>query len=331
MTHFDVFNGDADGICALHQLRLVTPTNAVLVTGVKRDIALLRRVDARAGDAVTVLDVSADVNRIDLLSLLERRVHVQYFDHHFAGQLPVSAFLDAHIDPSPATCTSLLVDAYLNGAHRAWAIVGAFGDNLSRAARKRAETLGLDDAELTRLKELGENIALNAYGDREQDLIVHPAELYRTLEPYINPLTYIDEAPLCRRLAEQKQVDLDMARSVEPEVILPGAELYVLGDEPWARRVQGVLANELANRAPELAHAVLTINRQGNYSVSLRAPVASPTGADTVCVQFDSGGGRASAAGINQLARYDLALFAKAVNRAFPEPVRDSTISKTHD
>ena len=34
--HIDVFNGDADGICALIQLRLVSPMAAHLVTGVKR-------------------------------------------------------------------------------------------------------------------------------------------------------------------------------------------------------------------------------------------------------------------------------------------------------
>ena len=44
MTHFDVFNGDADGLCALHQLRLAAPVDSVLVTGAKRDIALLQRV-----------------------------------------------------------------------------------------------------------------------------------------------------------------------------------------------------------------------------------------------------------------------------------------------
>jgi len=36
MAYYDVFNGDADGICALHQLRLAEPREATLVTGVKR-------------------------------------------------------------------------------------------------------------------------------------------------------------------------------------------------------------------------------------------------------------------------------------------------------
>ena len=58
MRCIDVFNGDADGLCALHQLRLAEPAAAELVTGVKRDIALLERVAAAPGDLVTVLDVS---------------------------------------------------------------------------------------------------------------------------------------------------------------------------------------------------------------------------------------------------------------------------------
>ena len=53
MSHYDVFNGDADGLCALQQLRLHTPVdNAILITGVKRDISLLQRVEAQAGDNV---------------------------------------------------------------------------------------------------------------------------------------------------------------------------------------------------------------------------------------------------------------------------------------
>ena len=54
---FDVFNGDADGLCALHQWRLAHPAESTLVTGVKRDIRLLSKVDAHAGDEVCVFDI----------------------------------------------------------------------------------------------------------------------------------------------------------------------------------------------------------------------------------------------------------------------------------
>lgn len=45
--NIDIFNGDADGICALIQLRLAYPAEAQLVTGVKRDIVLLSRVSVQ--------------------------------------------------------------------------------------------------------------------------------------------------------------------------------------------------------------------------------------------------------------------------------------------
>ena len=61
---FDVFNGDADGICALHQLRLAEPADSELVTGPKRDISLLKRVNAAAGDHITVLDTGVAVSRL---------------------------------------------------------------------------------------------------------------------------------------------------------------------------------------------------------------------------------------------------------------------------
>ena len=155
MAYFDVFNGDADGICALQQLRLIEPREATLVTGVKRDIGLLARVQANPGDEVTVLDISLDRNRDALLGLLERGVRVRYFDHHFPGAIPEHPGLDAYIETFPHKGTSLLVDDFLGGKCRAWAVVGTFGDNFEAAARRAAASLGLDEAQLAALCELG--------------------------------------------------------------------------------------------------------------------------------------------------------------------------------
>ena len=134
MRSIDIFNGDADGICSLRQLRLAEPADSQLITGAKRDIALLGRADAHAGDSVTVLDVSMERNRAALLRLLKRGVHVLYFDHHFAGEVPAHANLEAGLDDSPEICTSILVDRYLKGRFRVWAVVGAFGDGLDDVA-----------------------------------------------------------------------------------------------------------------------------------------------------------------------------------------------------
>ena len=56
MTNYDVFNGDTDGIFAWHQLRLAHPRDAIIVTGVKRDVNLVARVNAVEGDLVTIMD-----------------------------------------------------------------------------------------------------------------------------------------------------------------------------------------------------------------------------------------------------------------------------------
>ena len=87
MADYDIFNGDADGICALLQLRLAEPRDSKLITGVKRDIDLLKQVSAKAGDRVTVLDVSMDKNHSALITTLETGANVVYFDHHFPGCL----------------------------------------------------------------------------------------------------------------------------------------------------------------------------------------------------------------------------------------------------
>ena len=327
MTRFDVFNGDADGLCALHQLRLAIPADAVLVTGVKRDIALLDRVDAHAGDEITVLDVSAEANHAALVTLLARGARVEYFDHHFPGDLPKHAHLAAHIDTSAATCTSLIVDRHIGGLHPLWAIVGAYGDNLVEAARARAAALALRDDDLRMLRELGEDLTYNGYAECEDDLIAHPASIYRELRGHADPFTFIRESPLLRHLGAQKRADLAMAEAQQPELALPGATMYILPDEAWSRRVRGMFANRLAERFADLAHAVLTADGGGGYSVSVRAPVAAPKGADIVCRQFPSGGGRVAAAGINHLSRDALPRFVRAMDEAFGAAGRPSNIT----
>ena len=74
---YDIFNGDADGLCALHQLRLEEPRAAELVTGVKRDISLLERVQAGEGDELTVLDVSMKSNAAALARALKAGARVR--------------------------------------------------------------------------------------------------------------------------------------------------------------------------------------------------------------------------------------------------------------
>ncbi|MND00941.1 hypothetical protein D3C83_197340 [compost metagenome] len=56
----------------------------------------------------------------------------------------------------------------------------------------------------------------------------------------------------------------------------------------------------------------------GGYAVSVRAPFDNPRGADVLCLQFETGGGRQAAAGINRLPEADYERFVAAFNAAYP-------------
>jgi hypothetical protein len=301
MTHYDVFNGDADGLCALQQLRLADPLDTRLVTGVKRDIALLERVEAVEGDSLTVLDISFDKNRSAVERLLDQGARIRYFDHHFAGEIPSHPRLDVHIETLPDKGTSLLVDDFLQGAQRAWAVVGTFGDNFDEAALRVAEPLDLSEAELGLLRELGIYLNYNGYGETVDDLLFAPDELFRRIRPYSDPLAFIAEDPTFRTLRDGYDDDMARARGVKPAFESAHHRLFVLPAESWARRASGVFANELAQQAPDQAHAMLTRLPGGGFVVSVRAPITRPDGADVLCRSFPTGGGRKAAAGINLL------------------------------
>lgn len=317
MKHFDVFNGDADGICALHQLRLAKPMNSLLITGVKRDVELLARVPVGPGISVTVLDISLDSNRAALLALLRQGAEVEYFDHHFCGVVPDDPHLKPHIDTAPEICTSLLVDRHVGGQHRLWAIVGAYGDNLSHAAGKLAASCALRPEQADQLRELGESINYNAYGESEADLLIPPARLYETLQPYSDPFDFAASEPIARTLCEARRRDMERALRLRPDCATAGGALYVLPNEAWAQRVRGVFGNFLATSAPYRAHAVLSQSARGDYTVSVRAPLANPYGAGDLCRQFAGGGGREAAAGIGRLPHDRLREFTVAFEKAF--------------
>ncbi len=310
MSHYDVFNGDADGLCALQQMRLHNPIDdAVLVTGVKRDISLLQRVEAKAGDSITVLDVSLDKNRDALVKLLDAGCYIEYYDHHFAGAIPSHPQLATTIDTSPETCTSLLVNDAINGAHRGWAVAGAFGDNFHDAARQTAAPLGLDSEQLILLNELGTCLNYNGYGTDINDLHYHPEALARAMRPYHDPFDFIASEVVYQTLHAGYHDDMGRAEALSPEESDQKTALIIMPDEPWARRVSGVYGNLLARVFPERAHAILTLMDNGSYRVSVRAPLSTRQGADVLCREFPNGGGRQAAAGINELPEENYAHF----------------------
>lgn len=316
MSTYDIFNGDADGLFALRQLRLDQPCDAVLVTGVKRDITLVERAQASAGDTFTVLDISLHENRPALLAALAAGVRCTYFDHHFPGDIPEHPLLEAHIEYRPDTCTSLIVDAHLNGRHRAWALAAAFGDNLRDVAVHLGRASGYSIAQLEALEELGRLVNYNAYGATIEDLHFAPQALYALLSRHVDPLAFVAKEAAFQALREGYADDLRRARAVDPIVDDAHHIALHLPDATWSRRISGSIANELARDKPTRASAVI-VPQDGCYAVSIRAPQSSADGADALARQFASGGGRHGAAGINRLAPDDLSRFLNAFQKSF--------------
>ncbi|MBN45495.1 MULTISPECIES: DHH family phosphoesterase [unclassified Methylophaga] len=302
MRFIDVFNGDADGICALVQLRLAEPREAELVTGIKRDINLLKHVDAAAGDKLTVLDISMEKNTADLIRLLDAGVEVFYADHHQPGDIPEYPNLSAHIDMAATTCTSLIIDKYLKGQFHQWAITAAYGDNLTAVADKLAGEAGMTNTQREELASLGIYLNYNGYGAKTDDLLFHPAELFKQCVAYASPFDFIHENRAAyEKLSNGYNEDMRSGLTIEPKYKTEKLAVICLPDEKWARRVSGVLGNELANQFPDRAHAIVSVKDADHYLVSLRAPNSNRSGADEVAGQFPTGGGRKAAAGINAL------------------------------
>jgi hypothetical protein len=316
MPYIDVFNGDADGICALHQLRLHNPQKSSLVTGVKRDNLLLKRIISTRDSTLTVLDISSHANRDSLLQLLKQGNTVHYFDHHFAGEMLESPLFHPHIDTSPDVCSSILVDRFLSGKYRLWAIVASFGDNLHVSAHELAGSLKLNPKKTEELRELGELINYNAYGETIDDLHFSPEVLFKALQPFSNPFEFYHTSGELNQLREGFRNDMQKAESEIPVRQTSAGRIYQFQNQAWCRRVSGVYSNQIAREAPDLAHALLVERKDGTFLVSVRAPISKPQGAEKLCIKF-SGGGRAAAAGINNLVPEEVDRFFDAFDLQF--------------
>ena len=319
MRLFDVFNGDADGLCSLLQMRMAKPCDSNLITGVKRDINLLAEISSGEDSHITVFDISYDKNRDNVLKLLDEGAEIEYFDHHHAGNIRQHPNLAVHIDTTPDRGTSFIVDNYLQGRFRAWAVVGTFGDNFDETALKMAESLrNISGNDVAALRELGILLNYNAYGVTISDLLFHPADLYGYMRNFIHPEEFINSDAF-NRLKAGYVSDMESAAGIAPEFESRGNQVFMLPDAPWARRVSGVFANMLARRNPDGAHAVLTGLPGKGYMVSVRAPLVDKRDAHTLCMKFPTGGGRKAAAGINKLNPDDVHRFIDEFQKTYTQ------------
>jgi hypothetical protein len=314
----DVFNGDADGLCALVQLRRNTPKQSILITGVKRNIALLKNITNGKNAQITVLDVSFEKNAQDVERLLKQGAHISYFDHHKTGDLIKHDNLQTHIDLSVETCTALIVNKQLQGKYLDWAITAAFGDNLMAKARNLAIEAGYKEYEIEQLKQLGTLLNYNSYGIDLDDLFFSPANLYKKLSLFESPFEFIEQDIKTFKTLSKGYIE-DMSKAATMPLIQHNDDMTIIEfpNEKWARRASGAWGNQLANRYPDRAHAIVTEKDEQHYVVSIRAPLNRRRGADELASQFPTGGGRKAAAGINALAKGQLGDFITAMAKQF--------------
>lgn len=322
MADFDLFNGDADGIFSLLQVRQAEPRpQAELVTGVKRDTGLFARIAdrARTGDRVCALDIGMSRNTPALRRVLDAGAEVFFCDHHPTGDIPQSGRLTVVADDAPETCTAYLIDQFLDGAHAAWAICGAYGDNFQGLAGRIAADRNIS-VPLNQLRELGELVNYNAYGSTVEDLHFHPSELYNILSAYPDPMAFLEDGPdALETLRAGYRSDWDIAGQAREIDISNAGQILSLPVSPASNRISGLFANALVDEDPDKAFAILTHleSEIGGFRVSVRAPISRQTQQADEFAKAYGGGGRAEAAGIDRLEYSEMDAFIAAFQIAF--------------
>jgi len=233
-----------------------------------------------------------DRNRNALLGLLVNRGPRPLLRSPFSrAHTRASGVGRPHRDPSRQGDQSA-GGRFPRGRLHAWAVVGTFGDNFEARARRAAGPLGLDATQLSdpaRARSLHQLQCL-----RGPD----PEPASRAGRPVPAPATLSRPPGIRRRGSNLPDPPRRLRRGHGANAGLEaGARggryaLYVLPAEPWVRRASGVLANRLAQATTQRAHALLTRLPEGGFVVSVRAPTAVGTGADTLYRRFATGGSR---------------------------------------
>lgn len=317
-----VFNGDADGLCSQHILFLELGPPRLRVTGLKREIELIRRLPPVPGASVHAMDISLKRNLEALRALLDLgNVHVTWYDHHEPGAAPSHPALVLHVNQAAEACTAAIVNAVRGHRHPLWASMAAFGDGLPATGSALASAGGASSHEAQALRRAGILLNYNAYGEQPGDQLFPAADLAARMEPYREALDFCMAGEVFGPLAEQFASDEEAFGSLDPLVDAPRAKAFVVPDAAFARRYAATWANERANRNPEEALAVLHALPDGAYRISLRSPRSSgivPAASD-LASEF-GGGGRRLAAGIDALPAADLERFARRFADYFRAP-----------
>jgi hypothetical protein len=102
-------------------------------------------------------------------------------------------------------------------------------------------------------------INYNAYGEFEHDVRIAPRLLLPLMVRYPDPRDMLAHESVVDEIDAMRHSDLRLGADAAVLWQGPQGSVRVLPDAPWSRRVQGCLANELANSEPGCAYAVLFV------------------------------------------------------------------------
>ena len=137
------------------------------------------------------------------------------------------------------------MDRHLDGTQHAWAIVGAFGDNLIEVAGQLAAKAGMAAEEALLLRKMGQYINYKAYGEPISDLHYAPAEIALRMMPYRSPFEFVQCEDIFVHLQTGFTADLRRAQAVQPLHASSTVAVYLMPDEPWARRASTLARQSL--------------------------------------------------------------------------------------
>ncbi len=324
-----IFNGDADGIISQHILTLEFGAPALRITGLKRDIELLKKLPENWKGEIRVCDISLKQNLNSLKTILEKgHIKVAWYDHHEPGELFDHENLEKHIHESSGLCSAAIVHNVLGQKYPLWAAMAAFGDNIPDLAPALVQKVNSEKlksnpelsshpseitaAELGLLRKAGLLLNYNAYGESLSDLRFDPEALAKYISDFSSALDFAQDQSIFGPLENQFSEDQTYFAGLKPIRQSPWAQAFSIPSEPWARRYAATWANERILAKPWQALATLTPLTDGSYSVSIRArrekDKPGPSAAD-LASEFPTGGGRKLAAGINGLPKEDVDKF----------------------
>ena len=159
------------------------------------------------------------------------------------------------------------------------------------------------------LKEIGETLNYNGYGNQESDLTVHPKDVYLDIQKYKSPFQYKKLSEIYNKINTQMKSDETELNSSEILHTSKTGNIILLPTQKHLLDTR-IYSNKQTTDNPSKAFAILTNINEDTYRISIRSPKNNPVGASKLALSFPTSGGREKdLVKINELPKTELKNF----------------------